>query len=253
MNQEIESKTAALEKIQEIESVEYQQKRTWYGKKTDQVVVDQEDFVQLKQLAEDHAKLKIEVASAQRDNQVLERKYNELQKEKNRYADQNHKIGLELHRHKTDIERVIAEKMSIEREKDSSKIQVLEKENRFLSKELEVTKHHVAWLEGEVWDKEKEIRELKERILALKETMKKMKDLVQETTRKLVLEAVGYARKSVYQATREWLRDNARDKVVPFLDDKKQIEKRANGIYADFVEEADRKGKSKDKDNELER
>ena len=253
LNEEIEAKTAALDKIKEIESVEYQEKRTWYGKKTDQVVVDHADFDQIKQLAEDHEKLKTELVHADQEYRALHEKYVDLEKEKDRYANQSHRVGLELHSHMTDVDRLVTEKMLVERKSNSSKIQILEEEKLFFSDELEAKKHQIVWLEGEVSDRDKEISELKDQIITLKESMKNMKDYVQETTRKLILEAVGYARKSVYQATQEWMRENSRDKLVLFLDDRKQIEKRANGIYSDFVKEADRKENSKDKDAGLER
>lgn len=251
LNEEIEKKTTALEKIEEIESVEYQEKRTFLGKETGEIIIRREDFQQIKELATDHQKLKIDLDQANRENLKLQRMNVNLEEENKCSSNQNHKLGLELHRYKTEVEAVVDKKIVQERQNFHKKIEEKEKEKKFFVQELNLTKKHVAWLEREVSERDQEILKLKDRVELLQERLKEFKEAVHIKTRELIQEAIGYARKSVYQVTKEWLQENARDTMVLFLEDRKEIEKRANVVYADFVNEADRKEKVKDDELEL--
>lgn len=245
LNEEIEVKTAALDKIEEIESVEYQEKRTWYGKKTDHVVVDHADFDQIKKLAEDHEKLKTELVHADQEYRTLQEKYVDLEKEKDRYADQNHKLGVELLRHKTEVNALVDKKIDKNRRDIYGKIQEKEKENDFLVQELKLAKDYISSLEREVNERDKEIVRLKDQVDLLQQRLKDFREVVQVKTRELIQEAVGYARKSFELATKEWLSRNAKEVLYAFASDKKQINKRSSELYKSFVEEADRKEHSK--------
>lgn len=262
-NEEIESKTAALEKIEEIESVEYQQKRTWYGKKTDQVVVDQEDFEQLKQLAEDHAKLKIELDSAQRDNSVLVRKYDDLEEIKDRYADKNHELGLELHNYKTDVERIIEQNISVERKRlfDETKkevdknrhlVSMLERSVTSKDEQISGLQEVVSIMDDEIRLKDRQIDKLKTELENLKNAFKNYKIRMSDHIEKVVKEVVKVTRYAMMRSNNEWIKKNINDNMSSLhSSDKKLIEYRAQEIELEYAEKEQRKLNSKN--NELER
>lgn len=278
LNEEIESKTAALDKIEEIESVEYQEKRTWYGKKTDQVVVDQEDFAQLKQLAEDHANLKAELDHANQENRVLARKNEELATERDRYADQSHKLGLELHNHKTDLERVV--KLATKKERDAfmAKANDIVEENKAIAiKEIDKNRQEVNLMrstiaekdeeidylkvgfevkKNQVQEKDQQIRKLTDELRLLKESFEKYKEQVKKQIEKAVIQTTKFARNAMMKANHEWIKENVGGKAtVEHSRARREIEQRSEEIRQELVQKEIEKEQNKgmDRDGGMER
>lgn len=271
LNEQIEVKTAALEKIEEIESVEYQEKRTWYGKTTDQIVVDHEDFEQIKKLADDHAKLKADLAVANQKNQVLRKEYDDLEKVKDRYADQNHKLGLELHNHKTDVERIV--KLETKREREALMAEakgLVEKATEIAKKNIDKSRQEVRSMEFKVKDadervdhvyavlddknkeietKDQQIRKLSDELELLKQSFDKYKSQVKEQIEKAIKETTKFVKKAVMKANHEWIKTNTDAKVTvdhSFAD--KEIEQRSDEIKIELEEKNRQRQIDRDQD-----
>lgn len=278
LNEEIEVKTAALDKIEEIESVEYQEKRTWYGKKTDQVVVAHADFDQIKQLAEDHEKLKTELLHVNQEHRNLQEKYKNLEKEKERYANQSHKLGLELHQHKTDVERIV--KLSTSKERKELMVEaktLVEKAKEIAKQDIDKNRQKVFSMERAVADseervnhiysvldeknkeiekKDQQIRKLSDELELLKQTFEKYKDQVKKQIEKALNESARVVRSALFKANNEWIKKNV-DNHTSFnhLNDEGKIKVRANEIEVELIEKETMKANNRefDKNNEIER
>ena len=271
LNEEIEVKTAALDKIEEIESVEYQEKRTWYGKKTDQVVVDHADFDQIKQLAEDHEKLKTELVHADQEYRSLQEKYVDLEKEKDRYADQNHRLGLELHQHKTDVERIVKLATSKERKELMAEAKTLvEKAKEIAKQDIDKSRQKVFSMERAVADseqrvdhiysvlddknkeiekKDQQIRKLSDELELLKQSFEKYKNQVKDQIEKAVKETTKIVRKAMMKANHEWIKTNLDSKATvdhSFAD--KEIEQRSDEIKIELEEKNRQRQIDRDQD-----
>lgn len=275
LNEEIEAKTAALDKIEEIESVEYQEKRTWYGKKTDQVVVDHADFDQIKELAEDHEKLKTALVHVDQEYRTLQEKYADLEKEKDRYANRNHKLGLELHQHKTDVERIVKESTKIEREELFEKANdLVEKNKKIAIKEIDKSRQEVNLLKSKIVEKDEEIeylkvgfevkknqvqekdqqiRKLSDELELLKQSFEKYKNQVKDQIEKAVKETTKIVRKAMMKANHEWIKTNLGSKAaVDYSFVKREIEKKGDDIYIELLENQ-KSQLQKTKNDEMER
>lgn len=268
LNEEIESKTAALDKIEEIESVEYQEKRTWYGKKTDQIVVDQEDFTQLKQLAENHANLRAKLDHANQKNRVLVQKNEELVTERDLYANQSHKLGLELHNYQTDVERIV--KLETKRERDELMAEAKEKSDAEVARvrqelatveaNVEKVNRHVEQVYGVLDEKNKEIekrnqqiKKLTDELRLLKESFEKYKEQVKKQIEKAVNESSKFVRNAMMKANNQWIKENV-DNHTSLLhsNEKIKIMLQAKEIESELVEK-EQKNKEMSKGDELER
>lgn len=259
LNEEIEEKTAALDKIEEIESVEYQEKRTWYGKKTDQVVVDHADFDQIKQLAEDHEKLKTELVHVNQEHRNLQEKYGNLEKEKDRYADQSHKLGLELHNHKTDVERIV--KLSTSKERKELMLEaktLVEKAKEIAKQDIDKSRQKVFSMERIVADseervnhvysvlddknkeiekKDQQIKKLSDELELLKESFEKYKNQVRKQIDKLVKETTKVVRHAVMKANNQWIKKNIDNHAsLNHLNETKEIIKSSQEIEVKLLE-----------------
>ena len=259
LNEEIEAKTAALDKIEEIESVEYQEKRTWYGKKTDQVVVDHADFDQIKQLAEDHEKLKTELVHVNQEHRNLQEKYGNLEKEKDRYADQSHKLGLELHNHKTDVERIV--KLSTSKERKELMLEaktLVEKAKEIAKQDIDKSRQKVFSMERIVADseervnhvysvlddknkeiekKDQQIKKLSDELELLKESFEKYKNQVRKQIDKLVKETTKVVRHAVMKANNQWIKKNIDNHAsLNHLNETKEIIKSSQEIEVKLLE-----------------
>ena len=278
LNEEIEAKTAALDKIEEIESVEYQEKRTWYGKKTDQVVVDHADFDQIKQLAEDHEKLKTELVHADQEYRTLQEKYVDLEKEKDRYADQNQKLGLELHQHKTDVERIVKESTKLEREEIFAKAGDIVEENRAIAiKEVDKSRQEVKILKStivekdeeienlkvgfevkksQVQEKDQQIRNLTDELRLLKESFEKYREQMKKHIEKVVVQTTKFAKNAMLKANQEWIKENIGPKAsAEYSAAKREIDQRSEEIRQDLIQKEIEKEQNKglDRDGGMER
>ena len=271
LNEEIEAKTAALDKIEEIESVEYQEKRTWYGKKTDQVVVDHADFDQIKQLAEDHEKLKTELVHVNQEHRNLQEKYENLEKEKDRYADQSHKLGLELHNHKTDVERIV--KLETKRERDALMAEakgLVEKAKEIAKRDIDKSRQKVFSMERAVADseqrvdhiysvlddknkeiekKDQQIRKLSDELELLKQSFEKYKNQVKDQIEKALKETTKIVRKAMMKANHEWIKTNLGSKAtVDHSFAEKEIEQRSDEIKIELEEKNRQRQIDRDQD-----
>ena len=269
LNEEIETKTAALDKIEEIESVEYQEKRTWYGKKTDQVIVDHADFDQIKQLAEDHEKLKTELVHVNQEHRNLQEKYENLEKEKDRYADQSHKLGLELHNHKTDVERIV--KLETKRERDALMAEakgLVEKAKDIAKKNIDKSRQEVRSMEFKVKDanervdhvyavlddknkeietKDRQIRKLSDELELLKQSFEKYKSQAKGQIEKAIKETTKFVKKAVMKANHEWIKTNLDAKAtVDHSFAEKEIEQRSDEIQMQLFQKENQRQADRD-------
>ena len=274
LNEEIEAKTAALDKIEEIESVEYQEKRTWYGKKTDQVVVDHADFDQIKQLAEDHEKLKTELVHVNQEYRNLQEKYENLEKEKDRYSDQSHKLGLELHNHRTDVERIV--KLETKRERDS----LMAEAKELVEKAKQIAKNDIDKSRQEVWSmkmkiddanervdhvytvldeknkeietKNRQIKRLSDELELVKQSFEKYKNQMKKQIDKIVKETTRIVRNATMKANNEWIKKNIDNHAsLNHSNETREIMINAQEIELKLTEKE--KNKEMTKDTDLER
>lgn len=243
--------------------------RTWYGKKTDQVVVDHADFDQIKQLAEDHEKLKTELVHADQEYRTLQEKYVDLEKEKDRYADQNHKLGLELHQHKTDVERIVKLATSKERKELMAEAKTLvEKAKEIAKRDIDKSRQKVFSMERAVADseqrvdhiysvlddknkeiekKDQQIRKLSDELELLKQSFEKYKNQVKDQIEKAVKETTKIVRKAMMKANHEWIKTNLDSKAtVDHSFAEKEIEQRSDEIQMQLLQKENQRQADRD-------
>lgn len=277
-----------FEKVERLDSLEYEDQKTMFGKETGKIVMDREDFEEMRNLAmmkvpdmefkneelkreitvlqskieqkdDKISKLqkKYEIASAQAEHyksgldDVVEERVSERLEETVKELKERH--GVELTKQMLNANRYFEEVEQMERKLDIVKgnFNVLESENRWLKKEndeLQATNEGLT----------KENKGLYEQLQKAHETVKAWKERFDQAVHKKVSDMANVIRASVHRATREWLIEKLPDNQKIGLDhmtDHRRINKRANEMLPEIVEERDAiiKKRERDRGMDLER
>lgn len=270
-----------FEKVERIDSLEYEEQKTIFGKETGNIVIDREDFEQMKDLAMmkvpdmefkneelrreitvlqskieqkddkiSNLQKKYEIASAQAEryksglDDVVEERVSERLKETVTELKGRHAV--ELKREITNANHYLEEAEQMERKLGivRKNVNVLESEKRWLEKEndeLQATNKELT----------KENKGLYEQLQKANEMMKEWKERFDQAVEKRVSDMLNVVRASVHRATREWLIEKLPDNQKIGLDhmtDHAQISKRANEMLPEIVEERDAMIKKRERD-----
>jgi len=270
-----------FEKVERIDSLEYEEQKTIFGKETGNIVIDREDFEQMKDLAMmkvpdmefkneelrreitvlqskieqkddkiSNLQKKYEIASAQAEryksglDEVVEERVSELLEEKVTELKEHHAV--ELTREITNANHYLEEAEQMERKLGivRKNVNVLESEKRWLEKEndeLQATNKELT----------KENKGLYEQLQKANEMMKAWKERFDQAVEKRVSDMLNVVRASVHRATREWLIEKLPDNQKIGLDhmtDHARISKRANEMLPEIVEERDAMIKKRERD-----
>ncbi|MGE6556758.1 MobV family relaxase [Exiguobacterium artemiae] len=270
-----------FEKVERIDSLEYEEQKTIFGKETGNIVIDREDFEQMKDLAMmkvpdmefkneelqreitvlqskieqkddkiSNLQKKYEIASAQAEryksglDEVVEDRVSELLEEKVTELKEHHAV--QLTREIINANHYLEEAEQMERKLGiiTRNANVLESEKRGLEKEndeLQATNEELT----------KENKGLYEQIQKANEMMKAWKERFDQAVEKRVSDMLNVVRASVHRATREWLIEKLPDNQKIGLDhmtDHARISKRANEMLPEIVEERDAMIKKRERD-----
>lgn len=270
-----------FEKVERLDSLEYEDQKTMFGKETGKIVMDREDFEEMRNLAmmkvpdmefkneelkreitvlqskieqkdDKISKLqkKYEIASAQAEryksglDDVVEERVSERLEETVKELKERH--GVELTKQMLNANRYFEEVEQMERKLDIVKgnFNVLESENRWLKKEndeLQATNEGLT----------KENKGLFEKLQKANETVKAWTERFDQTVEKRVSAILNVVRTSVHRATREWLVEKLPDNQKIGLDhmtDHARISKRADEILPEIVEERNAMIKKRERD-----
>ena len=277
-----------FEKVERIDSLEYEEQKTIFGKETGNIVIDQEDFEQMKDLAMmkvpdmefkneelrreitvlqskieqkdekiSNLQKKYEITSAQAEryksglDDVVEERVSERLEEKVTELKGRHAV--ELTREIINANHYLEEAEQMERKLGiiTRNANVLEREKRGLEKEndeLQATNEELT----------KENKGLYEQLQKANEMMKAWKERFDQSVEKRVSDMLNVVRASVHRATREWLIDKLPDNQkigLEHMTDHARISKRANEMLPEIVEERDAmiKNREKNRNMDLER
>lgn len=277
-----------FEKVERIDSLEYEEQKTIFGKETGNIVIDREDFEQMKDLAMmkvpdmefkneelrreitvlqskieqkdekiSNLQKKYEITSAQAEryksglDDVVEERVSERLEEKVTELKGRHAV--ELTREIINANHYLEEAEQMERKLGiiTRNANVLEREKRGLEKEndeLQATNEELT----------KENKGLYEQLQKANEMMKAWKERFDQSVEKRVSDMLNVVRASVHRATREWLIDKLPDNQkigLEHMTDHARISKRANEMLPEIVEERDAmiKNREKNRNMDLER
>lgn len=268
-------------KVERLDSLEYEEQKTMFGKETGKIVMDREDFEEMRNLAMmkvpdmefkneelkreitvlqskieqkddkiSNLQKKYEIASAQAEryksglDDVVEERVSERLEETVKELKERHAV--ELTKQMLNANRYFEEVEQMERKLDIVKgnFNVLESEKRWLQKEndeLQATNEELT----------KENKGLYEQLQKAHETVKAWKERFDQAVQKKVSDMANVIRASVHRATREWLIEKLPDNQKIGLDhmtDHTRINKRANEMLPEIVEERDAMIKKRERD-----
>jgi len=277
-----------FDKVERLDSLEYEEQKTMFGKETGKIVIDREDFEEMRNLAmmkvpdmefkNEELRREITVLQSkidQKDNKIinLQKKYEIVLAQAERYKSELDDVveervserledtvkelkgrhAVELTKQMINANRYLEEAEQLERKLGIVKrnANVLESEKRWLEKEnneLEATNEGLK----------KENKGLHEQLQKANETVKAWKERFDQAVQKKVSDMLNVVRASVHRATREWLIEKLPDNQKIGLDhmtDHVRISKRANEMLPEIVEERDImiKKRERDQENDLER
>lgn len=272
-----------FEKVERLDSLEFEDQKTVFGKETGKIVMDREDFEEMRDLAMmkvpdmefkneelrreitvlqskieqkddkiSNLQKKYEIASAQAEryklglDDVVEERVSERLEDKVTELKRHH--AKELTRETADKNLFLQEAEQLERKLDITKrnVNVLESEKRWLEKENDE-------LQATNEDLKKENKGLHEQLKKANETVKAWTERFDQAVQKKVSDMLNVVRASVHRATREWLIEKLPDNQKIGLDhmtDHVRISKRANEMLPEIVEERDSMIKKRERDQE---
>jgi len=283
-----ESLKELFEKVERLDSLEYEDQKTMFGKETGKIVIDREDFEEMRDLAMMKVPdMEFKNEELRREITVLKSKIEQKDDKISRFQKKYEIASAQAERYKSGLDDVVEERVS-ERLEEAVKelkgrhaveltkqminanhyleeaeqmerklgivkgnFKVLESEKRWLEKEndeLQVTNEELT----------KENKGLREQLQKANETVKAWKERFDQAVHQKVSDMVNIIRTSVHRATREWLIEKLPDNQKIGLDhmtDHARISKRANEMLPEIVEERDAmiKKRERDRDIDLER
>lgn len=278
-----------FEKVERLDSLEYEEQKTMFGKETGKIVMDREDFEEMRNLA------MMKVPDMEFKNEELKREITVLQSKIEQKDDKISNLqkkyeiaSAQAERYKSGLDDVVEERVSERLEETVKELkghhaeqlarQVANRNMYFdeaekLERKLDLMTRHANALESEKNGLEKENDELK---TANKELVK-INDYINIETQKLytqikalkerfdqaverrVSEIMKAVKISIHRATREWLVEKFPDDQKITLDhmvDNKKIDKNAEKMLPDITQEIESRqdnSKKRSKENEYER
>ena len=272
-----------FDKVERLDSLEYEDQKTMFGKETGKIVMNREDFEEMRALA------MMKVPDMEFKNEELRREITVLQSRIEQKDDRisniqkKYEIASErAERYKSGLDDVVEERVSERLEEQVTELkgrhakeltrEIADKnlflqEAEQLERKLDITKRNVNVLESEKRWLEKENNELqatneglkkenkglREQLQKANETVKAWKERFDQAVQKKVSDMLNVVRASVHRATREWLIEKLPDNQKIGLDhmtDHVRISKRANEMLPEIVEERDAMIKKREQDQE---
>lgn len=275
-----------FEKVERLDSLEYEEQKTMFGKETGKIVMDREDFEEMRNLA------MMKVPDMEFKNEELKREITVLQSKIKQKDDKISNLqkkyeitSAQAERYKSGLDDVVEERVSERLEEKVIELKVRHAEQlarqvanknlyfdeaEKLERKLDLMTKHANVLESEKGTLKKENTELK---IANKELVK-INDYINTETQKLytqiktlkerfdqaverrVSELLKAVKISIHRATREWLVEKFPDDQKITLDhmiDNKKIDKNAEKMLPDITHEIElQQDKSKKRNNENE-
>lgn len=274
-----------FEKVERIDTLEYEEQKSIFGKETGNIVIDREDFEQLKDLAMmvapemeyKNKDLKREVKILQskiqeKDDKIvsLEKKYERASAQAERYKEGLNDVVEER------VEERLEEKTMQLKKKHQAELGKSYASNQWASDQLKATDRKLEnvqrsykilegqynRLEKEKKDVENERNELVEENTFLKSKTQELFDYINnlkaktnEQVNRRVASMLDVVRKSIHLATGEWLSSKFPEQkgiTIDHLISRSEIDKRSTVLAIELAEEQDKK-KIKEKDNDYER
>ena len=273
-----------FEKVERLDSLEYEDQKTVFGKETGKIVMDREDFEEMRALA------MMKVPDMEFKNEELRREITVLQSKIEQKDDKINNLqkkyeiaSAQAERYKTGLDDVVEERVSERLEEKVTELkgrhakeltrEIADKnlflqEAEQLERKLDITKRNVNVLESEKsWlvkendelqatnkDLTKENKRLQEQLQKANETVRAWKKRFDQAVQKRVSDMLNVVRASVHRATREWLIEKLPDNQKIGLDhmtDHALINKRANEMLPEIVEERDAMIKKRERDRNM--
>jgi len=278
-----------FEKVERLDSLEYEEQKTMFGKETGKIVMDREDFEEMRNLA------MMKVPDMEFKNEELKREITVLQSKIKQKDDKISNLqkkyeiaSAQAERYKSGLDDVVEERVSERLEEKVVELKVRHAEQlarqvanknlyfdeaEKLERKLDLMTKHANVLESEKGTLKKENTELK---TANKELVK-INDYINTETQKLytqiktlkerfdqaverrVSELLKAVKISIHRATREWLVEKFPDDQKITLDhmiDNKKIDKKAERMLPDITHEIELQqdnSKKRSNENEYER
>jgi len=278
-----------FEKVERLDSLEYEEQKTMFGKETGKIVMDREDFEEMRNLA------MMKVPDMEFKNEELKREITVLQSKIKQKDDKISNLqkkyeiaSAQAERYKSGLDDVVEERVSERLEEKVIELKVRHAEQlarqvanknlyfdeaEKLERKLDLMTKHANVLESEKGTLKKENTELK---TANKELVK-INDYINTETQKLytqiktlkerfdqaverrVSELLKAVKISIHRATREWLVEKFPDDQKITLDhmiDNKKIDKKAERMLPDITHEIELQqdnSKKRSNENEYER
>jgi hypothetical protein len=277
-----------FEKVERIDSLEYEEQKTIFGKETGNIVIDRQDFEQMKDLAMMKVPdMEFKNEELRREITVLQSKIEQKDEEISNLQKKYEIISAQAERYKSSLDDVVEERVSERLEEKVTELKgrhaveltrEITNANHYLEeaeqmeRKLGIITRNANVLESEKRGLEKENEELQatneeltkenkglyEQLRKANDMMKAWKERFDQSVEKRVSDMLNVVRASVHRATREWLIDKLPDNQkigLEHMTDHARISKRANEMLPEIIEERDAmiKNREKNRNMDLER
>lgn len=270
-----------FEKVERLDSLEFEDQKTMFGKETGKIVMDRDDFEEMRALAmmkvpdmefkNEELRREITVLQSkieQKDDKIsnLQKKYEIVSAQAERYKSGlddvvEERVSERLDDKVTELKRHHAKELTRETADKNLFLQEAEQLERKLGivkRNVNVLESEKRWLEKENdklqatnEDLKKENKGLHEQLKKANETVKAWTERFDQVVQKKVSDMLNVVRASVHRATREWLIEKLPDNQKIGLDhmtDHARISKRANEMLPEIVQERDAMIKKRERD-----
>lgn len=276
-----------FEKVERLDSLEFEDQKTMFGKETGKIIMNREDFEEMRDLAMmkvpdmefKNEELQREITTLQseieqKDDRIsnLQKKYEVTSAQAERYKSRLNDVVEELVSERLEetvkeLEGRHAVELTKERVNANHYLEDAEQMERKLSivkRNFNVLESEKRWLEKENGELQVSNKRLTKENIGLHEQLQKANEMVKswkERFDKAVAEQVAIfkqiLKESVHRATREWLVDNTDDQklVLEHTIDSKRIDKRSEELIPELERERESmiKKRQRDRDIDLER
>jgi len=270
-----------FEKVERLDSLEFEDQKTMFGKETGKIVMDRDDFEEMRALAmmkvpdmefkNEELRREITVLKSkieQKDGKIsnLQKKYEIVSAQAERYKSGlddvvEERVSERLDDKVTELKRHHAKELTRETADKNlffQEAEQLERKLGIVKRNVNVLESEKRWLEKENdklqatnEDLKKENKGLHEQLKKANETVKAWTERFDQAVQKKVSDMLNVVRASVHRATREWLIEKLPDNQKIGLDhmtDHARISKRANEMLPEIVEERDAMIKKRERD-----
>jgi len=270
-----------FEKVELLGSLEYEDQKTMFGKETGKIVVDREDFEKMRDLAMMKVPdMEFKNEELRREITVLQSKIEQKEDKISSFQKKYEIVSAQAERYKSGLDEVVEERLSERLEEKVTELkeyhaeqlarqvanrnmyfdeaEKLERKLDLMTKQAKVLESEKRWLakendELQATNEEliKENKGLQEHLQKANEMMKAWKERFDQAVQKKVSDMLNVIRSSVHRATREWLIEKLPDNQKIGLDhmtDHARINKRANEMLPEIVEEREAMIKKREQD-----